>query len=305
MRTLLLGTPVLLKVRFHGRGGQGVKTSCRILGRAAFLTGYVAQDSPIYGAERRGAPVAGFTRIADQPILERGYIFDPHILIVMDETLLEDWMAKPLEGLVDGGIVFINTSHHQHIPETNNHYIVVEHNLTDEALDIIGKPVISAPAAAAAAKLTGVIEKQALLEATAEELYEIGLDDETIQKNLHVVSNVFEKVPTVPHRFNEAPAARRQVISLTVGKVVLHEISNIGNAYLRRTGNWRIFRPVVDYEKCTGCMICFIYCPDSVISLDEANKPVIDYDNCKGCMICMVECPLRAISAVREGKIVA
>uniref|UniRef100_A0A7C5U4L8 4Fe-4S dicluster domain-containing protein n=1 Tax=Caldiarchaeum subterraneum TaxID=311458 RepID=A0A7C5U4L8_CALS0 len=80
---------------------------------------------------------------------------------------------------------------------------------------------------------------------------------------------------------------------------------NTGNSYLRKTGNWRIFKPVVDYGKCTGCMICFIYCPESVISLDSDNKPIIDYDNCKGCMICMVECPLKAITAVREVKTLA
>jgi hypothetical protein len=37
-------------VRFHGRGGQGAKTASRILGTAAYLEGFMAQDSPIYGA---------------------------------------------------------------------------------------------------------------------------------------------------------------------------------------------------------------------------------------------------------------
>jgi pyruvate ferredoxin oxidoreductase gamma subunit len=63
-------------VRFHGRG-QGAKTASRILGTAAFLEGYQAQDSPIYGAERRGAPVAAFTRIAKEPIHERDLIAPP------------------------------------------------------------------------------------------------------------------------------------------------------------------------------------------------------------------------------------
>jgi 2-oxoacid:acceptor oxidoreductase gamma subunit (pyruvate/2-ketoisovalerate family) len=60
-------------IRFHGRGGQGAKTASRILGTAAFFEGYQAQDSPIYGAERRGAPVAAFTRIAKEPIHERAH----------------------------------------------------------------------------------------------------------------------------------------------------------------------------------------------------------------------------------------
>ena len=69
-------------VRFHGRGGQGAKTASRILGTAAFIEGFVAQDSPIYGAERRGAPVAAFTRIAKEPIRERGLIARPDLVAV-------------------------------------------------------------------------------------------------------------------------------------------------------------------------------------------------------------------------------
>ena len=71
-------------VRFHGRGGQGAKTASRILGTAAFLSGYQAQDSPIYGAERRGAPVAAFTRFGGEPIRERGVIAHPDLVVVAD-----------------------------------------------------------------------------------------------------------------------------------------------------------------------------------------------------------------------------
>ena len=45
----------MLRIRFHGRGGQGMKTASRIVGTAAFHEGYYAQDAPIYGAERCGA----------------------------------------------------------------------------------------------------------------------------------------------------------------------------------------------------------------------------------------------------------
>lgn len=66
------------------------------------------------------------------------------------------------------------------------------------------------------------------------------------------------------------------------------------------TGDWRIFRPVVDKEKCTGCQICWMYCPDAAITMDEDNKPVINLEYCKGCMICETNCPVKAISRVRE-----
>ncbi len=84
-----------------------MKTASRIVGTAAFREGHYAQDSPLYGAERRGAPMAAFTRIADPPILERGVIAEPDIVVIADETLLEDSQARPLEGLLPWGAVAI------------------------------------------------------------------------------------------------------------------------------------------------------------------------------------------------------
>jgi pyruvate ferredoxin oxidoreductase gamma subunit len=43
-------------VRFHGRGGQGAKTASRILGTAAFLSGYQGPGFPhLRGRAPRGA----------------------------------------------------------------------------------------------------------------------------------------------------------------------------------------------------------------------------------------------------------
>ena len=73
----------MLRIRFHGRGGQGMKTASRILGAAAFHAGYVVQDAPVYGAERRGAPMAACTRIARTSILERGVIVQADLVVVL------------------------------------------------------------------------------------------------------------------------------------------------------------------------------------------------------------------------------
>ena len=66
----------MFRIRFHGRGGQGMKTASRILGAAFFRAGYEVQDAPRYGAERRGAPMLAYVRAARQPINERGEM--PH-----------------------------------------------------------------------------------------------------------------------------------------------------------------------------------------------------------------------------------
>ncbi len=65
------------------------------------------------------------------------------------------------------------------------------------------------------------------------------------------------------------------------------------------TGFWRGSRPVIDHDKCTRCSLCWLYCPDAVITRDE--KYDINYKYCKGCGICAEECPPRAIRMVDEG----
>lgn len=72
-----------------------------------------------------------------------------------------------------------------------------------------------------------------------------------------------------------------------------------------RTGSWRVARPVMDPAVCIparrgapACFICWLYCPDGVIS--RTVPPKIDYEYCKGCGICAEECPTKAITMVDE-----
>ena len=65
-----------------------------------------------------------------------------------------------------------------------------------------------------------------------------------------------------------------------------------------KPGSWRVFKPVVDKERCNACGICAMFCPDAAISEDL----VVDLDFCKGCGICAHECPKKAISMEREEK---
>ena len=88
----------MLRLRFHGRGGQGARIANRVLGDAAFFDGYYVQDFPLYGAARRGAPIAAFARISKEPVTERGVISEPDIVIIMDETLLYDALVRDQEG---------------------------------------------------------------------------------------------------------------------------------------------------------------------------------------------------------------
>ena len=66
------------------------------------------------------------------------------------------------------------------------------------------------------------------------------------------------------------------------------------------TGGWRTLRPELDEERCNQCDLCWLYCPDSVVS--KTLKPEIDLEYCKGCGICAEECPTKAIDMVPESS---
>lgn len=97
-----------LEVRWHGRGGQGAVTAAQIIAYAAIREGKYAQAFPTFGPERRGAPVAAFTRISNQHIYVRSEIYEPDVVVVLDETLLE--IPSTLEGLKQSGTLIVNTS---------------------------------------------------------------------------------------------------------------------------------------------------------------------------------------------------
>ena len=85
--------------------------------------------------------------------------------------------------------------------------------------------------------------------------------------------------------------------------------ANIGGLVLEpgssteyKTGSWRTLRPVHDEAKCTHCMICWIYCPDSSIVVEDGRWVAFDYDHCKGCGVCASVCPVKVEAHQQTGK---
>lgn len=293
----------MFRIRFHGRGGQGAKVASRVLGSSAFYEGYYAQDFPLYGAERRGAPITAFTRISDEPILERGIISEPDIVIVIDETLLNDPIAMPLSGVKEGDVVFINTTYQ---PDKAKARYKISANvttldLTKIGIDMLGAPVLSALAGGAAARISG-LSADSLKKAVEKEISEIITDRALIEKNIDAALFCFNAIS--PIKIIETTAVQKgsPVISVPFEPALISSpaINAKANTPLRKTGNWRLFKPVWDHEKCTKCMMCVVSCPDGCISVNPAGLPNTSYENCKGCLICVEVCPSEAIEAVRE-----
>jgi 2-oxoacid:acceptor oxidoreductase delta subunit (pyruvate/2-ketoisovalerate family) len=68
-----------------------------------------------------------------------------------------------------------------------------------------------------------------------------------------------------------------------------------------RTGGWRTGeKPEADLPRCVNCLLCWLYCPDSAVTLAGETFTGFDLDYCKGCGICADVCPVTAIEMVAE-----
>lgn len=68
-----------------------------------------------------------------------------------------------------------------------------------------------------------------------------------------------------------------------------------------KTASWRSLRPEIDAGLCTGCLICWKFCPECCLRLD-GKVPTIALAYCKGCGICAAECPAGCVRMVPEGS---
>jgi pyruvate ferredoxin oxidoreductase gamma subunit len=299
----------MYRIRFHGRGGQGMKTASRILGNAFFLAGYEVQDAPRYGAERRGAPIFAYVRAAKTPINERGIINQPDLVIVADDSLVAIPAAGVLQGIAPHTLLMINS---HEMPETWEHRLNVPGQVlilpvTEEVEDRAELPFLGTTCAGAAARLVGVISLEHLQQAIRNELEHLG--PELVEKNLQRASAAYELTAEHTGKVVEGAMISAQDYTQPEWVDLPFEDARISaptihtglTSTLSQTGTWRTLRPVIDYKRCNRCWwVCSEFCPDGAISVDDQGYPHIDLDHCKGCMVCVAQCPPHAIEAVSE-----
>lgn len=295
----------MLRIRFHGRGGQGMKTASRILGSAFFLDGYEIQDAPRYGAERRGAPMFAYVRADRKVIHERGVITRPDMIVVADDSLLLLPAADVLSGITSHTLLLILSNHS---PEALQHKL----GLSSPVLVLAAAPVgdffaghlpAGTGCAAAAAQLLGLswqIVKQAM------EMELAGLDESLLVENKQAARHAFQQMAAsgqqVVEQADPSSAEQPHWIELPFEDAAISAPAIHGTATSLHmdTGSWRTLRPVIHNDRCNRCGLCNTYCPEGVITTDRDGYPRIDYTHCKGCLICLVQCPLHAIETIPE-----
>ncbi len=183
-----------LEIRWHGRGGQGAKTAALLLADVAFQTGQYVQGFPEYGPERMGAPITAYNRISKERIRVHSNIYEPGLVVVMDETLLHS--VDVTAGLKPEGAVIINTSKSKEeiLPLLNgyrgNVYTIDARKISEEAL---GKYFPNSPMLAAAAAVSKVMEKDAFIrQLRASYEHKFAKKPEVIEGNMKAVRMTFD-----------------------------------------------------------------------------------------------------------------
>lgn len=249
-------------------------TASRLLATAAFLEDKHSQSIPMYGTERRGAPVTAFVRIGEKDKMVRSLIHEPDYVVVLDSLLRKT--VNITEGLKDDGMLILNSSVPPEEIELLKPYKVATVDATGIALETLGRPITNTAILGAFVKATGEIGLESVIEAVKQQW----------KGTLGEIN-----VKAVEAAYEATEVGDPKIVAEVVGE----------KAPAGSRADWRTFRPVVDLEKCTGCRLCWVYCPEHCIEMVD-DKSVIDYAYCKGCGICVEECPVGAIEMKSESE---
>lgn len=187
----------IVEIRWHGRGGQGAKTAALLLGDAALGAGKYIQAFPEYGPERMGAPVASFNRISSKPIMLHSGVTNPHVVLVLDPTLIES--VDITEGVSDDGIIIVNT-------EKSPADIKKELNITGKmkictvdastiSKETIGRDIPNTPLLGALMKVTNILDFKEMIEDTKKKLEKkFKSKPEVIEGNIKAIERAYNEV---------------------------------------------------------------------------------------------------------------
>jgi 2-oxoacid:acceptor oxidoreductase gamma subunit (pyruvate/2-ketoisovalerate family) len=184
------GSTTMLEIRFHGRGGQGTVVATILLAKAFFRAGYFVQSFPLFGVERRGAPVEAYLRINSREVRLRTNVYTPDHVVVLDHTLLQG--INVTQGLKPKGYILLNSPGSPLLVERFSGYqlsfvdatrIALKHQLGTRT-----HPIVNTAIMGAFARVLGMPPMDAIAMALEEEI------PDRYEDNLNAAKDAYEDV---------------------------------------------------------------------------------------------------------------
>lgn len=203
----------MIEVRFHGRGGQGAVMACTILAIALLKEGKYAQSFPLFGGERRGAPVQAFLRISDTPVMARGQVYEPDHIVVLSPGLIAPsdktstgasipvsggattGREAVLLGLKKGGWIIINSHNDPESFDLAGFRVATVDATAIAARHDLGSPQsrpVNTAILGAFCRVTGLVGRDALVEAIGDEV------PAQRDENIAAIKEAYDSTKTTP-----------------------------------------------------------------------------------------------------------
>jgi 2-oxoacid:acceptor oxidoreductase gamma subunit (pyruvate/2-ketoisovalerate family)/2-oxoacid:acceptor oxidoreductase delta subunit (pyruvate/2-ketoisovalerate family) len=230
-------------------------TAFEILAKIFSQSGdFQVQAFPAFGVERTGAPIQAFLRVAKKEIYNRSNIYQPHLIVIFDESLLGQ--TPVFDGLKKNGAVLLNTNRPVRdfhdwegtvytVPATQ---IAVQLGLGSKSLPIVNVPMIGAickifdldlELAQRIVRENVPAKRDANAESAALAYRQVkGLD----HKNDYILQRLHEPVPENDHEFifSDTPEMIEPEKDVLFWDIPLSK---------NKTGNWRVVTPAYFTKK--------------------------------------------------------
>ena len=183
----------ITEIRWHGRGGQGVKTAAEVLAEAAIRDGKYVQSFPEYGPERMGAPVLAFNRLSNERIDVHSNVYSPNHVVVLDPTLLES--GNTTQGLDEGGTLLVNTEESPESIRKKTGYKgkIYTVDATKIAREEIGRPIANTTCLGAFVGISNLTDLENVKESVRGHLGS-KLGEKVIEANMRALQRAYEEV---------------------------------------------------------------------------------------------------------------
>ena len=158
---------------------------------SSFVTeGKFVASFPMFGFERRGAPVVAFARVDDKPVREKTQIYNPDCMVVIDPSLMK--MPALFSGLKPEGILILNSPKILKDRPNDNLKICGVINATQIAIDEIGRDIPNTCILGAFAAATQWLDLESILSGLGNYL-----SGEILQRNIRSAERGFREVEVI------------------------------------------------------------------------------------------------------------
>ena len=285
--------PENFSLRWHSRAGQGAVSAAQFFSEAMIGIGKESMSFPSFGAEKRGAPVKVFNRIAKEVIADASQPRKVDAVILLEPSLIGAELSHTnvLAGLQQTGFLLINTEKHK---KSKFHELfggtIFHVPATKIAAETVGRNVPNVATVGALVKILELDKKkmQALLKKNLHTVF----PKKIVEKNLIGFARGYDEVHEIDGTTGTEIPAHPASEGTSWKDLPQAAVISGGTSDKYKTGNWLPGKRIKFIPKnCVQCGACWAVCPENAIIHDKNGQMIgIDQDACKRCGLCVRAC---------------